>query len=58
MTVYKGDTIISGSVPNSANQSLSNLNSTGQAVIDGKVNTSDIWYDSTSSTLYIGVAQS
>ena len=39
MTVYKGDKLISGSIPNSANQSLSNLNSTRQAIIDGKAST-------------------
>lgn len=40
-----------------ANRDLSNLSTTGQAVIDSKVSKSDVWYDSTSSTLYIGVAQ-
>lgn len=39
MAVYKGDKLISGSIPNSANQSLSNLNSIGQAIIDGKADT-------------------
>lgn len=29
-----------------------------QEQLDNKVNSSDIWYDSTSSTLYIGVSQS
>lgn len=37
MSLYKGTTLISGIVPDMANQSLSNLNSTGQAIIDGKV---------------------
>ena len=36
MSIYKGSQLISGSIPNSANQSLSNLDSTGQAVIDGQ----------------------
>ena len=40
MSLYKGDTLISGVALDSANQSLSNLNSTGQAVIDGKVSKS------------------
>lgn len=40
-----------------ANRDLSNLSATGQAVIDSKVSKSDVWYDGTSSTLYIGVAQ-
>ena len=58
MSVYKGTTLIAGSLPNSANQDLSNLSQTGQAILDNKVDTSDIWYDSTTSTLYIGVPQS
>lgn len=37
MSLYKGDNLISGVMPNSANQSLSNLNSAGQDIIDGKV---------------------
>ena len=37
MSLYKGNNLISGAIPNSANQSLSNLNSTGQDIIDGKV---------------------
>ena len=36
MSIYKGSQLISGSIPNSANQSLSNLDNTGQAVIDGQ----------------------
>ena len=37
MSLYKGNNLISGAIPNSANQSLSNLNSAGQDIIDGKV---------------------
>lgn len=37
MSLYKGNNLISGAIPNSANQSLSNLDSTGQDIIDGKV---------------------
>lgn len=37
MSLYKGNNLISGTIPNSANQSLSNLNSAGQDIIDGKV---------------------
>ena len=37
MSLYKGSQLISGAMPNSANQSLSNLNSAGQDIIDGKV---------------------
>lgn len=40
MTLYKGTQLIAGSLPDSANKSLSNLDSTGQAIIDGKVNKS------------------
>ena len=40
MSLYKGNNLISGAMPNSANQSLSNLDTTGQAVIDGKVSKS------------------
>ena len=50
--------IYKGSISLSANTDLSNLSSTGQAVIDSKVSKSDIWYDSSTSTLYIGVPQS
>lgn len=39
MSIYKGTTLIAGSLPNSANQDLSNLSQTGQAVIDGKADT-------------------
>lgn len=45
-------------ISNFADKDLSNLSQTGQAILDNKVNTSDIWYDSTTSTLYIGVPQS
>lgn len=44
--------------------STTELNSTDgvtsniQTQLDGKVNSSDVWYDSSSSTLYIGVPQS
>lgn len=40
MSLYKGNNLISGAMPNSANQSLSNLNSAGQDIIDGKVSKS------------------
>lgn len=40
MSLYKGNNLISGVMPNSANQSLSNLNSAGQDIIDGKVSKS------------------
>ena len=39
MSLYKGTTLIAGSLPNSANQDLSNLSQTGQAIIDGKADT-------------------
>lgn len=39
MSIYKGTTLIAGSLPNAANQDLSNLSQTGQAVIDGKADT-------------------
>lgn len=39
MSVYKGTTLIAGSLPDAANQDLSNLSQTGQAVIDGKADT-------------------
>ena len=46
-----------------ADTTLSNVSSISSSsavktALDTKVNTSDIWYDSTSKTLYIGVAQS
>lgn len=37
MSLYKGNNLISGAMPNSANQSLSNLNSAGQDKFDAKV---------------------
>lgn len=40
MSIYKGNTLISGAMPNSANQSLDNLNNAGQAIIDSKVSKS------------------
>ena len=40
MSLYKGNNLISGAMPNSANQSLSNLNSAGQDKFDKKVNKS------------------
>jgi hypothetical protein len=40
MSLYKGTQLISGAMPNSANQSLSNLDSAGQDKFDEKVNTS------------------
>lgn len=39
MSLYKGDTLISGAIIDGANQSLSNLNSTGQGVLNAKANT-------------------
>ena len=41
-----------------SNVSSINSNSAVATALDGKVNVSDIWYDSSSSTLNIGVAQS
>lgn len=38
MSLYKGNNLISGAIPNSANQSLSNLDSAGQDKFDAKVN--------------------
>jgi len=38
MSLYKGNNLISGAMPNSANQSLSNLDSAGQDKFDAKVN--------------------
>lgn len=40
MSIYKGNNLISGAMPNSANQSLSNLDSAGQDKFDEKVNKS------------------
>ena len=40
MSIYKGNNLISGAMPNSANQSLSNLDSAGQDKFDAKVNKS------------------
>lgn len=40
MSLYKGTTLISGAIPDMANQSLSNLNSAGQDLFDAKVNKS------------------
>jgi hypothetical protein len=40
MSLYKGNNLISGAMPNSANQSLSNLDSAGQDKFDEKVNKS------------------
>lgn len=40
MSLYKGNNLISGAMPNSANQSLSNLDSAGQDKFDAKVNKS------------------
>jgi hypothetical protein len=57
MSTRLGDKLISGVAPNAVNKSLSNLDSTGQAILDNKVSKSDIWYNSTTSTLYIGVPQ-
>lgn len=37
MSIYKGTTLIAGALPNAANQDLSNLSQTGQAVIDGQI---------------------
>ena len=36
MSIYKGDTLLVGNIPNSANKDLSNLSNTGQAVLDNK----------------------
>jgi hypothetical protein len=40
MSLYKGNNLISGAMPNSANKSLSNLDSDGQDKFDAKVNKS------------------
>lgn len=42
---------------NKADRDLSNLSTTGQDKFDEKVNYTDIWYDSSTSTLNIGIAQ-
>lgn len=54
MSLYKGSQLISGAMPNSANQSLSNLNSAGQDKFDAKANTSLSNLTSTSSTNFDG----
>ena len=54
MTLYKGTTLISGIVPDMANQSLSNLNSAGQDIIDGKANISLSNLDSTGQAVIDG----
>lgn len=62
MSLYKGNNLISGhqvlysTIGNNTDGAM-----TQDAVTDElstKVNAADIWYDSTNSTLYIGVAQS
>lgn len=40
-----------------SNVSSINSNSAVQTALDDKVNSADVWYDSTTSTLYIGVAR-
>lgn len=54
MSLYKGSQLISGAIPNSANQSLSNLDSAGQDKFDAKANTSLSNLTSTSSTNFDG----
>ena len=54
MSIYKGTTLIAGALPNSANQDLSNLSQTGQAVIDGKADTDLSNLTSTASTNFDG----
>lgn len=54
MSLYKGNNLISGAMPNSANQSLSNLDSAGQDKFDEKANTSLSNLTSTSSTNFDG----
>ena len=49
MSLYKGTDLIAGAIPDMANQSLSNLNSTGHNVIDGA-------YNNTASTIASGVS--
>lgn len=52
MSLYKGNNLISGAMPNSANQSLSNLDSAGQDKFDAKVNKAG---DTMTGTLAFGV---
>lgn len=54
MSLYKGNNLISGVMPNSANQSLSNLDSAGQDIIDNKANTNLSNLTATSSTNFDG----
>ena len=54
MSIYKGTTLIAGSLPNAANQDLSNLSQTGQAVIDGKADTDLSNLTSTASANFDG----
>lgn len=54
MSIYKGTTLIAGALPNSANQDLSNLSQTGQAVIDGKADTDLSNLTSTACTNFDG----
>lgn len=49
MSLYKGTTLISGAIPDMANQSLSNLNSAGTKVIDGQWTYSYLDIDTTTS---------
>lgn len=55
MSIYKGTTLIAGALPNAANQDLSNLSQTGQAVIDGKADTDLNNITSTASANFDGV---
>lgn len=54
MSIYKGTTLIAGALPNAANQNLSNLSQTGQAVIDGKADTDLTNLTSTASPNFDG----
>lgn len=54
MSIYKGTTLIAGALPNAANQDLSNLSQTGQAVIDGKADADLSNLTSTASTNFDG----
>lgn len=53
MSLYKGNNLISGAMPNSANQSLSNLDSAGQDKFDAKV---DLDLTNVNDTGYIKMA--
>ena len=55
MALYKGTNLISGTIPNTANKSLTNLDSTGQDKFDAKISKSEVYFVSSSGTLCFGV---